>query len=266
MSQQQIELSYDQQGIPWHRKRSVQRWAIGAVLLIAAACLIHSLPPIWQRYEYYRLQSRAANYPETPQKVALQYSATQPYRHAAGPMDHFLADLQTAAFAWQHATVSFTGVAGSTPIFCGARTARGGHRAIVQIYASVTQSVAESNLSIIAVSSNWRGWQWVFKPGPDLIHSGQIGGGVGQITLRIDGKANAALFGGAANQIDPSETDIKLFLDSQPYTLKFHLIEVTSSRPPQLGIALDQSVLRQLFGPMHGFNGIGIWWWPFTAK
>jgi hypothetical protein len=232
--------------------------------MIAGAWVLQLMPPVWRRYEYYRIQSQAADYPQKPRQVLLQYSATQPYRHVAGKDDQFFGSFLAAAGQCQLPRITIAG-SSSTPIFCGLRTTRGGHSQIVQIYSSVSTIGAETDLSIQVVSFDWHGWKWVLTSKPDSFGSVGWGVALGGITIRLDSKAEISVSGGSSNQADPSAFDVDIVLNGRPSTLRFHITEVTQS-PLHVGIALDQTSFGRLFDDTRGWSASGIWQWPFTGK
>jgi hypothetical protein len=269
LSQRQIELSYERGRPPWYRKRRVQRWAVGAAIAIALVWGVQFLQPIWRRYEYQRLQTEAANYPQTPHQILVQSSATQPYLHTPGPADKLFDKLNTAYLAAAGTTVTIGNLPSPTPVFCGAQTTSAKHRAIVQIWASVATANGEKILSLIYLLRPWRESSWLFKGQSDDSNGQGVGVDFAHMSIQLDANSSVVVFGGCSSLVDPSEIELCVLLNGKASTLKFHLIDVPPSPQPQVGIAFERSVIGQTLrpaGPVHGFSSGDVWDWPFTGK
>jgi hypothetical protein len=214
--------------------------------------------PIGQRYRFYRLQERVANYSNPPNPAVLHFSATQPYARIPGPVDQFYDSFWTARpkTGLGRMTIGPSPGGPPTPVFCGTLKTPGGQTRIVQVYAApgpvkasgITQTSGGSSISLIAASCELQAPRWVVSGSG---HQWQEDIDVGSILFKLN----------------PSEADVSITVNGSAELFKLHVVDLPPTQGQRrVGFALD---FDRHWPPLlqHGWSSVGIWQqWPFTGK
>jgi hypothetical protein len=257
---------------PWYGRRRVARLFVWVATLIGLVWAAKVAGPFWTRYRYYRIQQQATTFLIGPSRVLMRKSTTQPYVYIAGPSDQFLKSFWTdareahvAALNPNSLRVLNNRISAATPIFCGARTTKGGNPQLVQVYSKYVPTCVVPYLLISVVTSDCYSWPWVAtgRPGPKQI----AGPGVqhGHILIPIGPSDRVEVCGGVANPGDQWETDVTIVCNGKPTTLRVHITEMSKS-PLRVGIAIDRNTGVAGLGNSGGIRCSDILDWPFTGN